>query len=144
MARAPALIVLPLPAAEPPGRMRGALFAFYGLMNGHELAGLLKSRAQGDYVSLARLIATNCLLAVRWNDEFWIPMFQFDLQDFSVRPGVVEVLAELSPVLGSEGLADWFATPSPWLDGRCPADLIAGDPEAVIRASRVDRTVARG
>ena len=143
-ARVAELLVLPVPAADPPRRGQGEFLAFDGMMSGHELAGLLESRAQGDYVSLARLIAANCLLAVRWNDELWIPMFQFDLRDFSLRPGVGEVLAELASVFDAEELAMWFITSSAWLDNRCPADVIATDPQAVVGVSRADRYIARG
>jgi uncharacterized protein (DUF2384 family) len=45
-------------------------------------------------------------------------------------------LAALRTRLSGEWqMALWFTTPSPWLDGRRPVDLLHSDPEAVLRAA---------
>ena len=74
-------------------------------------------------------------------------MFQFDLVGASpsiLRPGVASVLAELGEVYEGVELALWFVTPNNWLSGAQPAQVLRGNPEAVLQAARADRYVACG
>ena len=71
-------------------------------------------------------------------------MFQFDLNDLSVRPGLQQVLAELSGEFDDWSLAAWFAEPNSWLDDQRPVDLIATDLRSVVEAARADRFIAAG
>jgi len=79
-----------------------------------------------------------------WADANWLPLFQFQLPGWSLRPGIEPVLRELRPLLDSWELARWFSTPNDWLQGAIPADLIRTDPRAVFDAARADRFLIAG
>ncbi|MEO8525622.1 MAG: hypothetical protein ABI460_12935 [Caldimonas sp.] len=113
-----------------------------GLARGDDLARLLEDRARGDYVSLARLIVTNRIFGFEWQQSFWIPMFQFNLDDLSVRRGLRQVLGELASEFEGWRLAAWFIEPNAWLKQGRPVDLIDSNLSEVVQAARADRFVA--
>lgn len=115
-----------------------------GVARGDDLGRLLEDHHGGDYVVLARLIASDEVFGFEWRATLWIPMFQFDLFDLSVRPMVRRVIAELDPVLDRWALAAWFAEANSWLEDRPPMDLLATDLDAVLDAARVVRFIAKG
>jgi hypothetical protein len=121
-----------------------ALRATGGLARGDELARWLEDRQRGDFVGLARLIAAGDVFSVAWQHSHWVPMFQFDLGDLSLRPAPRRVLAELPNKLDGWAIAAWFADPNPWLDKRRPVDLLEINLPAVLQAARADRFVATG
>lgn len=114
-----------------------------GMLRGDDLARLLEDHRCGDFVSLARFITRHEIFAFDWRDSVWVPMFQFDLRDLSIRPVPQRVLAELGGVFDGWGLASWFAQPNAWLRGARPVDLLDTDPAHVLRAARADRFVTR-
>ena len=57
-----------------------------GLTRGDTLGRLLDDWRCGDFISLARLIASHEIFGFRWHGESWVPMFQFE-RDLSVKPG---------------------------------------------------------
>jgi hypothetical protein len=124
--------------------LRCAYLAFGGLARGDDVARLLEDRARGDFVSLARLIASRRIFGLEWQDTFWIPMFQFDLGDLSVRRCMKPVLDELASAFDGWRLAAWFVEPNDWLKECRPIDLIVIDPDEVAQAARADRFVAAG
>ncbi len=124
--------------------LRSAYSALGGLARGDDLARLLDERAGGDFVSLARLIASRRIFGLEWQHTFWIPMFQFDLGDFSVRRCQKPVLDELASQFDGWRLAVWFVEPNDWLNRGRPIDLIATSPDEVAQAARADRFVANG
>ena len=124
--------------------LRDAYLDFGGLTRGDDLARLLEDRARGDFVSLARLIASQRIFGLEWQHTFWIPMFQFDLRDLSVRRCLKPVLDELASQFDSWRLAAWFVEPNDWLNQGRPVDLIATYPAEVAQAARADRFVATG
>ena len=73
---------------------------------------------------------------------FWIPMFQFELRDLSVRPELRKMLAELRSVFDGWAIAVWFAQPNAWLQGRRPVDPVLPEFPAVLEAARTDRFIA--
>jgi hypothetical protein len=95
---------------------------------------------QGD--TLAKLIVSNDVFAFEWRDALWVPMFQFELRDLSVREGSRKVLAELMPVFHGWALAAWFARRNSWLNDRSPVDTLDSNLTAVLETARVDRFVA--
>jgi hypothetical protein len=115
-----------------------------GLMRGDEAAALLKQRNAGDVSSLARWIVTEQVLSFDWRGELWVPLFQFDLADMSIRPGISRIAAELMPAFDGWALANWFATPNTRLQERLPADLLATEADAVMQAARADRFAVMG
>ena len=124
--------------------LRCAYLAFGGLARGDDLARLLEERARGDFVSLARLIVSGRIFGFERQHIFWIPIFQFELDDLSVRQGMKPVLDELASTFGGWRLAVWFVEPNDWLKQSRPIDLIAIHPAEVAQAARADRFVATG
>lgn len=115
-----------------------------GTARGDELANLLQDRARGEYVSLARLISTGRLFSFRWRESFWVPMFQFDPDDLTIKPQPQKVVSELAGVLDDWSLARWFAEPHPALRGERPVDCIERYAADVLSAARADRWVMLG
>lgn len=115
-----------------------------GLVCGDTLGRLLDDWQRGDFISLARLIASNEIFSFRWHGQSWIPMFQFELRDLSVKSGPRRVLAELKPVFDDWELAVWFIQPNSWLQTKRPLDLLDADLAGVLEAARADRFIAAG
>jgi hypothetical protein len=140
---------LPLERVADPDRDRSfvdMLRAFRttgGLARGDEVVEMLQGRAF-DMSHLARAIVTREVLSFDWRDELWVPLFQFDLQDMSLREAPQRVAAELSCAFDGWTLAQWFATPNSWLAGRMPVEVIGDYPADVFQAARADRFVAMG
>ncbi len=124
--------------------MRAVYHRKGGLARGDDLARLLEDRARGDFVSLARLIVAGEVFGFEWRHGFWIPLFQFDLEDLSIRPGLRQVLAELASEFDGWRLTAWFVEPNAWLGGALPIDLMDSNLPEVVQAARADRFVATG
>jgi hypothetical protein len=79
---------------------------------------------------------THRLFTVKHEGESMVPAFLLD-DEFEPRPGANEAIKELRRV-GEDGWAlwAWFATPSAWLGGRVPADVMNSDPELVAKSAR--------
>lgn len=102
-----------------------------------EIVGqLLQDRHAGDTVSLAKLLNSGQLFGFEWRASLWIPMFQFDAGDLSLKAGVQRVRAELPPLWSGWTLASWFAAPNERFGGRNAADTIDLDLTAVVQAAR--------
>jgi hypothetical protein len=115
-----------------------------GIARGDDLSRLLEDHRCGDFISLARFIAQHEIFAFQWRDSFWIPMFQFDLRDLSIREGPHRVLAELESVFDGWSMAVWFAQRNSWLHGHRPVDLLDADLDSVLQAACADRFIANG
>lgn len=124
--------------------MRAAYQPVGGLARGDDLARLLEDRACGDFVSLARLIVDGEVFAFEWRRTYWIPMFQFDLADLSIKRGLRQVLLELGGRFDGWRLAAWFVEPNEWLGCERPVDLMDSNLPEVVQAARADRFVAAG
>jgi len=97
---------------------------------------LLEESRLENAVSLAKRVYTGEVFGFEWRGRFWIPMFQFDADDFSLRPCVRQVRENLPPLWSGWAVAAWFAAANSGLHGRCPADLINSQLDAVLRAAR--------
>lgn len=122
--------------------LRHACAASGGIARADDLARLLDDCRRDDFVSLARLIGQRSIFAFDWRGVLWIPMFQFDLRDLSVRSAPQKVRAGLNPTNGGWTLAVWFAKPNGWLQGRRPVDLLDNRPEQVVRVAHVERFIS--
>lgn len=137
-------------SAEPCGldfaAMRETYRASGGVARGDDLARMLSERQAGDFVSLAMLILARDVFAFQWQQSFWVPMFQFDLRDLSVKTNANarQVLAELADQFDGWALAVWFAQPNHWLHGARPVDLLNSNLAEVLEAARTDRFIAAG
>ena len=132
----------------PSSRGFNALLAAYqetgGTACGEDLADLLTDRKRGDLASLARKIVSGEVFSFEWRHCFWVPMFQFELHDLSLKKGPSKVLAELVKVFDPWTTAAWFAEPNSWLKRQRPVDLLDCNLAAVFEAARADRFVANG
>jgi hypothetical protein len=115
-----------------------------GMARGDDLARLMEDRRRGDLASLARLIVTGEIFSFEWHHSFWVPMFQFELRDLTVKPVHQQVLAEFAGVLDGWTLALWFALPNSSLNGHRPVELLDSNLPAVLDAARTDRFIAAG
>ena len=126
--------------------LRTAYRASGGIARGDDLARLLDEHHSGDFVSLAMSILEGELFAFQWQQTFWVPMFQFDLRDLSVKPNpnARRVLTELAGEFDGWALALWFAQPNHWLHGARPVDVLNANLSEVLQAARTDRFIAAG
>jgi hypothetical protein len=107
-----------------------------GTAPGDIVGRLLEEHHVGISVSLAKLIYTGQVFGFEWRASLWIPMFQFDANDLTLKTEPQRVRAELPPLWSGWMQASWFASPNAWLDGRSPVDLLVSDIDAVMRASQ--------
>ena len=132
----------------PGSRGFAALLAAYratgGTARGDDVARLLEDHGLGDFIGLARLIAAGEVFGFEWRNTLWIPMFQFELRDLSVKPAGAQVLKELGTGFEGWSCAAWFARPNSWLNDRAPVDLIATHLPDVLEVARMDRFIAAG
>lgn len=124
--------------------MRNACRATGGIARGDDLARLLQDHRLGDFVTLARHIVARDIFGFEWRHAFWVPMFQFELRDLSIKAAPRKVLDELAPVFEGWGLATWFVQPNSWLSDQRPMELLDSNLPEVLVAARTDRFIARG
>ena len=76
------------------------------------------------------------LFTVTYEGETLVPAFLLD-DEFEPRPGVIEPIRALREA-GEDGWAlwAWFATPSAWVGGSIPAELLDTDPELLAATAR--------
>ena len=132
--------------ALPGDRGFAALCASYratgGTARGDDLARLLEDHQCGDFAGLARLIVADEVFGFECRDTFWVPMFQFDLRDLSIKAGPRQVRAELGSEFDGWTLA--AARPNSWLNDRRPVDLLDSNLPEVLGAARADRFIVTG
>ncbi|MBC7955593.1 MAG: hypothetical protein H7Y33_06965 [Cytophagales bacterium] len=124
--------------------MRAGYRATGGIARGDDLARLLEDLQRGDVATLARVIASGDVFGFDWHGSFWVPMFQFELRDLSLKPAARQVQGELASVFDGWTMAVWFAQRNSWLDERKPVDLLDTEFQAVLQAARADRFIATG
>lgn len=124
--------------------MIGAYKTSGGTATADELALLMEEKNRGNFCTVAKQIAAQEIFSFEWQNHFWVPMFQFNPQDMSVKREVQRVVKELSHVLDNWTLAEWFTEPNAWLEGRRPVDLVDRNFSHVLGAARADRFVATG
>ena len=110
-----------------------------GALRSDELSRLLEQRKKGDQVRLAKLVGSRELCSFEWHCKCWVPMFQFEPGDLSMRPGPRQVIFELGGFRQGWALAKWFVQPNAALNGRLPIDLMQSDLDDVLAAARSDR-----
>jgi hypothetical protein len=95
-----------------------------GIARADDLARLLEDFQCGNFASLARRIASHEILSFSWRGMHWVPMFQFDLRDLSLRPGPQQLLEACGTKCDGWALACWLTTASDDLDGEQPLDCL--------------------
>jgi len=112
-----------------------------GTAPGEIMGRLLQEHQAGQAVSLAKLIHSGQVFGFQWRASLWVPMFQFDADDLSLKAGAQRVRTELPPLWSGWTLASWFAAPNEGLDGRSAADMLDVDLPAVIKVAHGLRPV---
>ena len=115
-----------------------------GTARADDLALLLEERKTGNFVSVAKRIVSRDIFSFEWQNNFWVPMFQFNPKDMSVKQEVRRVVHELNVVLDNWTLAHWFTEPNTWLKGKRPVHMVDDHFSDVLGAARADRMVAAG
>jgi hypothetical protein len=108
-----------------------------------EIIGRLLEDHQAGNASLAKRLYTGQVFGFEWRSSLWIPMFQFDAKDLSIKPGPQQVRAELPSLWPGWMLASWFAAPNARLDVRRPVDLLDSDLYAALLAARSWQSVTQ-
>ena len=137
----PDAIDVPTPAAVLQARRnaeaRTALLEEFGALRSHQVADLAGSRASNRAALANRWRAEQRVVAVPVGDELLYPGFQFSPEG-RPHPVVGEALAALrsDPHTSDWQAALWFLSPTGWVGGRRPVDLLDEDPDAVVEAAR--------
>ncbi len=134
-------IAVPTPAAVLQARRNaealGALLEEFGALRSQEVADLAGSRATNRAALANRWRAEHRVVAVPVHDELLYPGFQFDAEG-RPKPAIERVVGLLrcDPHAGDWQVALWFTSPTSWLGGRRPVDLLDDDPDVVVDAAR--------
>jgi hypothetical protein len=137
----PDQIAVPTPAAVLQARRNAAarneLLQEFGALRSQDVAELAGSRASNRAALANRWRAENRVMAVPLRDELLYPGFQFT-DEGKPRPAIGATLAWLrsDPHTTDWQTALWFVTPTGWLGGRRPVDVLDDDPDAVVEAAR--------
>lgn len=113
-----------------------------GLARLQEVADRCERRGGPDIATLAACLARKEIICFEWQSQLWLPLFQFNPLDMTIRPQIQPVVAELSCIYGPWDLAYWFSQPNPWLADRAPADALLSDLPTVLQAARADRFIS--
>ena len=124
--------------------MREAYRGSGGTVRRDALARVLHGAEGAHDATLGKLLVTHDVFSFEWREVHWVPMFQFDLRDMSVRPRPQRVIVELGEVFDGWALAMWFSQPNHWLRGRRPVDVLDSSLTGVLAAARADRFIASG
>lgn len=86
---------------------------------------------------ISRHRKANRLFTVHYERETLVPAFLLDAE-LDPKPAAKGAIAALRAA-GEDGWAlwAWFSTPSPWLDGRVPADVLEIDPDSVTQSAEM-------
>ncbi|MEP7101972.1 MAG: hypothetical protein ABI781_15785 [Burkholderiales bacterium] len=133
-----------LPTPNGFAALLAAFRATGGTARGDDVARLLEDHGLGDFIGLAKLIAKGDVFGFEWRSVLWIPMFQFELRDLSVKRATQQVLAQLGSGFDGWSCAAWFARPHSCLNFQAPVDLLATRLADVLQAARTDRFIALG
>lgn len=122
--------------------LRAAYRGHGGIAQGDSLAASMGRAGHGGYVGLTRRIVAGELFSFRWNETFWVPLFQFEPVHLTLRAAPRRVLNELHGVLDGWAIASWFVRAHEGLRQQRPLDLLDSDIDAVLAAARAERGTA--
>ncbi len=115
-----------------------------GVARTDEALAWLDGEVEQGLSKLARWIAQRQVVSFEWQAQTWLPLFQFDRRDMSIRPELAPIVGELRGVLDASELATWFSRPNSTLEGLSPAEAFQDDPISVLQAARTDRFAIEG
>jgi hypothetical protein len=109
-----------------------------GLARASEVRVQIGRQSEANLVMLANWIVRRQLICFVWQTRLWLPLFQFERTSMTPKPGLTEVLSEMTPSYADWELAQWFVRAHKELAGQTPAATIAHNPSAVLRVARND------
>jgi hypothetical protein len=116
-------------------KARSDLLEEFPALTSAEVADAANSRATNRASLANRWRDERKVFAIRVGDQQLYPAFQFD-DDGRPLEAVTAALQHLSRGrLNDWQTALWFTTPTGWLGGRRPVDLLSEEPEAVLEAA---------
>jgi hypothetical protein len=121
--------------------LRDAYEAAGGIARGDVVSRLRAVHGRSTFINVAQLLAPEDIFGFEWAGSPWVPMFQFEPCDMTLRPAPCQVRAELGAEFDGWSVCAWFVEPNAWLARRRPLDLLGSDLEAVLRAARADHLV---
>lgn len=124
--------------------LREAYRASGGTVRRDALSRVLQGLEGAPEETLGKLLVTDEVFSFEWRTVHWVPLFQLDLRDMSIKPRPRRVAAELSDVFDGWALAVWFCHPNARLRNQRPVDLLDSRLSSVLSAARADRFVAAG
>jgi hypothetical protein len=128
------------PAETPDGHGFIALLKAFRRSGGTVPSGifgaLFAQRQCAGAPRLQTLIERGEVLAFEWRADLWIPLFQFDADDFSIKASAREVRAELPVCWSAWRVATWFVQPQSCLGDCSPVDVLDQGKADVIRAAQ--------
>jgi hypothetical protein len=107
-----------------------------GMACGQVVGQLFDKHRAGSACSLAQLVNTGQIFGFKWRSSLWIPMFQFEADNFCVKCGPQKVRSALPAQWQAWTVASWFATPYVMLDGQRPVDAFDTNLGAVMCTAR--------
>jgi hypothetical protein len=118
--------------------LRQRLLDEMGMLDAAQVAELSGSKSTNQRARASRWTSEGRIFGLPVNGRSLYPAFQFD-EVGQPRPVVKEVLALLMPLnLSAWATAIWWDTGSDILDWRTPAAVLVLDPDAVVKAARLD------
>jgi hypothetical protein len=113
-----------------------------GLARANEVAAQFQRRSGQGIPVLGGWLIRRQAIGFEWHSKLWMPLFQFNPSDMTLRAGLADILAELVVVYNDWDVANWFAKPNPWLSEGLPADVLAVAAPQVLWAARAERSAA--
>jgi hypothetical protein len=113
---------------------RNALAREFGAFTSAEVAGLAGSKAANKAALANRWKQEGRIFSVTHHGTTYYPGFQFDGEGRPL-PVIAEVIRRLGARSGEWELALWLTSPTGWLDGRRPVDLLESEPDEVAQAA---------
>lgn len=117
-----------------------ALLAAYrasgGLARSQEIIGWLRRHNRCNVDALSRWVHCREVVSLDWQDETWLPWFQFDHAAGQRSPCVAEIVKELRCGIDDWSIACWFAYPHARLGDHSPAEALPCRAAEVLAAAR--------
>lgn len=110
-----------------------------GIVRAEDLVMTMRSKGGPDISTLARWIVERKVICFEWEQEMWLPQFQFCTVNPWLREDISSILREIQTDVDPWDLALWFVRFNGWLDGRTPLDSINKDCGSVLNAAKATR-----
>lgn len=115
-----------------------------GIFRAEDLVRLAGLGNEHDPAELISLITSGQILSFQWQQNYWVPMFQFEIGGMLQKNCARRVILELTDTFDDWEKVVWFVQPNAWLDRATPLALLEEQLPKVVDAARADSVVAAG